>query len=143
MSNKYKFRDQDKPYFVSFSVVYWPGVFIRDVYRDILLASLRYGRQNKGLEVYARVVVTNRAHPATGRKGGDEMPGTARGLKKHPPPPNLSGRSPKTRPGRALWTARHIIFTAAHGIVPGSGACCRAWGFCLVDPSTQAWRLAT
>jgi hypothetical protein len=51
MSNKYKFGDQDKPYFVSFSVVYWPGVFTRDVHRDILLDSLRYGRQN--MEVYA------------------------------------------------------------------------------------------
>jgi hypothetical protein len=100
MSNKYKFRDQDKPYFVSFSVVYWPGVFIRDVYRDILLASLRYGRQNKGLEVYARVVVTNRAHPATGRKGGDEMPGT---LSLRQPTGLCRAAGLVARPGVFIW----------------------------------------
>jgi cephalosporin-C deacetylase-like acetyl esterase len=48
MGNKYKFGDQDKPYFVSFSVVHWPGVFARDVHRDILLGSLRDCRQKQG-----------------------------------------------------------------------------------------------
>ena len=42
MSRKYKFRDQDKLYFVSFAVVYWIDVFIRNEYRHVLLDSLRY-----------------------------------------------------------------------------------------------------
>jgi hypothetical protein len=74
----------------------WLDVFAR----GILLDSLRYCRQNKGLEVYAWVAVANHVHPVTGRRGGGEMQGIVSSLKKHPPP-DLSGPSPKTRPGRA------------------------------------------
>jgi hypothetical protein len=79
--------------------VHWPGAFARNARCDILLASLRYCRQNKGLEVSAWVAVANHVHLIIGRKGGGEMQGTARSLK-NTPPPNLSGRSPKT-PGKA------------------------------------------
>ncbi len=47
MSRKYKFRDQQKLYFVSFAVVYWLDVFIRNEYKDILLDSLRYARRRR------------------------------------------------------------------------------------------------
>ena len=47
MSRKYKFRDNDKLYFISFSVVYWIDVFIRNEYKDILLDSLKYCVNNK------------------------------------------------------------------------------------------------
>jgi hypothetical protein len=52
MSSKYKFRDQEKLYFVTFTVVYWIDVFIRNEYKDILLDDIRYNQVNKGLEVY-------------------------------------------------------------------------------------------
>ncbi|WP_207429365.1 hypothetical protein [Pedobacter sp. SYSU D00535] len=35
MSAKYKIRDQQKLYFVSFAVVYWLDVFIRNEYRAL------------------------------------------------------------------------------------------------------------
>ena len=62
MSSKYKFRDQDKLYFVSFAVVYWLDVFIRNDYKDILLESLRYCQREKGLEVYAWCIMTSHVH---------------------------------------------------------------------------------
>jgi putative transposase len=37
MSRKYKIRDQDKLYFVTFTVIYWLDVFTRQMYRDIFL----------------------------------------------------------------------------------------------------------
>jgi REP-associated tyrosine transposase len=52
MSSKYKFRDQTKAYFVSFAVVYWIDVFIRNEYRDIVLNSLKTCQSTKGLEIY-------------------------------------------------------------------------------------------
>ena len=51
MSEKYKIRNQDKLYFVTFTVIQWLDVFIRKAYKDILLESLRYCQKNKGLEV--------------------------------------------------------------------------------------------
>ena len=41
MSRKYKIRDQDKLYFVTFTVIAWLDVFIRQEYRDIFLDSLK------------------------------------------------------------------------------------------------------
>ena len=37
------------PCFVSFAVVYWVDVFIRNEYKDILLESWRYCQKSKGL----------------------------------------------------------------------------------------------
>lgn len=37
MSSKYKFYDPDKVYFVSFAVVYWIDLFVRNEYKDIIL----------------------------------------------------------------------------------------------------------
>ena len=62
MSVRYKFRDQSKLYFVSFAVVYWIDVFIRNEYKDILLDSLRFCQKEKGLEVCAWCIMTSHAH---------------------------------------------------------------------------------
>ena len=42
MSRKYKFTDQDKLYFVSFTVINWIDLFIRKQYKDIVVSSLAY-----------------------------------------------------------------------------------------------------
>ena len=62
MSSKYKFQDQRKLYFVSFSVVNWIAVFTRKYYRDIFLDSLRFCQENKGLEIYAWCIMSNHVH---------------------------------------------------------------------------------
>ena len=48
MSRKYKFRDNDKLYFVSFAVVEWIDLFIRNEYKDIIIKSLEYCIKNNG-----------------------------------------------------------------------------------------------
>jgi putative transposase len=62
MSEKYKIRDSQQLYFVSFATVNWIDVFTRRVYNDIFVESLRYCQQHKGLEVYAWCLMTNHAH---------------------------------------------------------------------------------
>lgn len=52
-SRNCKFRDQEKPYFISFSTVYWIDVFIRPIYKEILVDSINYCIKEKGLIVYA------------------------------------------------------------------------------------------
>ncbi|MBA9077967.1 REP-associated tyrosine transposase [Rufibacter quisquiliarum] len=69
MSRKYKFRDQDKLYFVSFAVVHWIDVFIRDEYRQVLLDSLTFCQEKKGLEVYAYCLMTSHVHLIIGTHG--------------------------------------------------------------------------
>jgi hypothetical protein len=62
MSRKYKFQDQDRLYFVSFAVVYWIDALTRKLYKDIIIDSLRYCQQAKGLELYAYCLMTNHVH---------------------------------------------------------------------------------
>ncbi len=69
MSRKYKVRDQDKLHFVTFTVIQWLDVFIRREYKDILLDSIRYCQQHKGLEVWAYCIMSSHAHWILGVMG--------------------------------------------------------------------------
>jgi hypothetical protein len=55
MSTGYKIIDQEALHYVTFQVVNWVDLFTRQVYRDIVIDSLRFCQQNKGLEIYAFV----------------------------------------------------------------------------------------
>lgn len=48
MSTKYKFRNQEVPHFVSFAVVDWIDVFVRNTYRGNLVDSIAYCQREKG-----------------------------------------------------------------------------------------------
>jgi len=62
MSRKYKFRNPEAVYFVSFTTVNWIDVFTRREYKEILVDSLNYCIKNKGLVVYAWVIMSNHVH---------------------------------------------------------------------------------
>lgn len=62
MSRNYRFHNPEASYFVSFAVVEWLDVFTRNEYKDLLLESLTFCQQEKGMEIYAWVVMTNHIH---------------------------------------------------------------------------------
>lgn len=62
MSRKYKFYNETGVYLISFSTVNWIDVFTRKMYKDILMDSINYCVENKGLEVYAWVIMSNHVH---------------------------------------------------------------------------------
>ncbi|MBS1600836.1 MAG: transposase [Bacteroidetes bacterium] len=82
MSRKYKFRDNDKLYFVSFAVVYWIDLFIRKQYKDILLDSWNFCMDKKGMELYGWVIMTSHVHMIIGSHK-NEMEAIMRDMKKH------------------------------------------------------------
>ena len=51
-SGGYKISDQGATHFVSFAVVGWVDVFIRKEYSDIVIDSLKYCQEKKGLVIY-------------------------------------------------------------------------------------------
>ena len=69
MSRNYKFREQDKVYFVTFATVNWIDIFTRRIYKDILVENINYCISNKGLIVYAYVIMTNHVHMIIGTDG--------------------------------------------------------------------------
>jgi putative transposase len=88
MSRKYKFLDQSKLYFVSFATVHWIDIFTRELYRTILIDSLKFCQQKKGLEIFSWCIITNHVHLIIGTSGskmedilGDFKSFTSRELK--------------------------------------------------------------
>jgi len=53
MSTKYKFHKQESLYFISFAIVGWIDLFIRNEYKQILLDSWQYCQKHKGLQFIA------------------------------------------------------------------------------------------
>ena len=72
MSTKYRFTEKDGIYFTTSTVVGWLDVFTRDVYRDIVLNSIRFCQQNQGLKVHAWVLMTNHLHMICSFNGKQE-----------------------------------------------------------------------
>ena len=62
MGYAYVVRDQGAVHYVTFTVHQWADVFTRQAYVDILLASLKYCQKEKGLEIYAWVIMSNHCH---------------------------------------------------------------------------------
>ena len=62
MSRNYKFHNPEGIYFISFAVVSWLDVFTRNEYKDIIVDSLHYSQQNKGMEVFAWCIMTSHVH---------------------------------------------------------------------------------
>lgn len=58
----YKIRNKEGIHFITFTVVGWVDVFSRKEYVDILLNSIQYCQQQKGLVVHAWCVMTNHVH---------------------------------------------------------------------------------
>ena len=82
MSN-YRFDNPDGIYFVTFAVVDWVDVFTRSLYVDILLESICYCQENKGLEVFAWCIMSNHVHLIIRRKEVHSLSDILRDLKKY------------------------------------------------------------
>ena len=58
----YKIRDQYATHFVTFTVVGWVDIFTRKCYRDLLIESLQFCIDKKGLLLGAYVIMSNHVH---------------------------------------------------------------------------------
>jgi len=70
-------------YFVSFATVGWIDVFTRIIYRDIIVESVKYCQKEKGLNLYAWVIMTNHVHLIVEAREGFLMEHIIRDLKRH------------------------------------------------------------
>lgn len=82
MSDSYQIRDQSGIYFLTCQVVGWVDIFSRQIYRDIVVQSLAYCIEHKGLVVYAYVIMTNHVHLIV-RSEMDNLSDIIRDFKRH------------------------------------------------------------
>ena len=81
MSRKYKITNQQGIYFVTFTIVGWVDIFIRNEYKYIFIDSIKYCQIHKGLEVYAWCIMTSHVHLIIGKNGANKIEDIIRDLK--------------------------------------------------------------
>ena len=82
MSTGYKIAEGTGAYYLTFQIVGWVDLFTRQVYKDIVIESLKYCQQNKGLELFAYVIMSNHIHLLARSQSGD-LSGTIRDFKNY------------------------------------------------------------
>lgn len=81
MSERYKVRDSEEVHFVTFTIIDWIDLFTRDRYGYIMVDSLNYCIEHKGLVVYAYVIMPSHVHMLISSHG-EPIPVIGRDLKK-------------------------------------------------------------
>jgi REP element-mobilizing transposase RayT len=82
MADTYQISDQSGLYFVTLTVIEWVDIFTRMNYKELIINNLNYCQKNKGLEIYAYVIMTNHIHLIV-RSNSDNLSGTLRDFKSY------------------------------------------------------------
>ena len=102
MGASYQIKDQYQLYFLTFQVVGWADVFCRKAYRDIVLNSFKYCRENKDLEIFAYVIMSNHVHCILRSKTG-RLSDTVRDVKRFTSNAILESLLSNPRESRKEW----------------------------------------
>lgn len=70
MKEGYIIRDQEKPHFLTCTVIDWIDIFTRKTYRDIIIECLEFCIKNKGMILYGYVIMSNHLHCIIQSKDG-------------------------------------------------------------------------
>ncbi|OJJ17343.1 transposase [marine bacterium AO1-C] len=79
----YKFYNPDGIYFVTFAVVQWIDVFTRKSHADIIIESLKFSQQNKGLVLHGWCLMSNHLHLIISRNSENSLSDILRDFKKY------------------------------------------------------------
>ncbi len=82
MSRKYKIRNPEGLYFVTFTVINWMDVFIGRHYRDLIIDSLKFCQEKKGLLLYAYCIMSSHIHLIISSSGNNKLQDIIRDFKK-------------------------------------------------------------
>ena len=69
-------------YFTTSTVIDWMDVFTRPAYKQIIVDSLKYCQTQKGLEIYAWVLMTNHLHMIVSMESNQSIGDVLRDFKK-------------------------------------------------------------
>jgi putative transposase len=100
-------------YFLTLTVVDWVDVFTRPSYRHILIDSLKYCHQYKGLELYAWCLMSNHLHLVAGAKDGHNLSDILRDFKKFSSKAIIKAIQEENE-SRKDWLLNRFAFAAAN-----------------------------
>lgn len=83
MSDKYKIADKDSAYYLTLTVVGWVDVFTRKSHKMQIVESLKYCKQEKGLEIYGWCLMPSHLHLIARAVGKQSLSEILRDFKKY------------------------------------------------------------
>ena len=102
MSESYQINDQSAVYYLTFQIVNWIDLFTRQIYRDIAIDSLKYCQENKGLEIFAYVIMSNHIH-IIARSSENKIVNTIRDFKRHTSKQFIKTIQNESKESRKKW----------------------------------------
>jgi len=83
MSEKYKIWDNNKAYFLTMTITSWIDLFTRPEYKFVVIDSLKYCQDKKGLTVFGYCLMTSHLHLLARADGEFSLSEILRDMKKH------------------------------------------------------------
>ncbi len=83
MATRYRFGNNEYAHFVTLSVINWIDVFSRELYKEVIVESLKYCIREKGLVLHAWVVMSNHLHLIISSREGFVQSDIMRDFKKY------------------------------------------------------------
>jgi len=112
--NGHKIVNQNNIHFITPTVVGWLDVFTRKRYKDIVIESLQYCQKNKGLIIYAYVIMSNHLHLVVEAKKGYVLSDIIRDFKKYVATKILSEINGNPIESRQEWMMRLFKYFAKY-----------------------------
>ena len=98
-------------YFTTTTVIDWLDVFTRPIYKHIVIESLAYCQEHKGLDIYAWVLMTNHLHMIVGTRTPDiELSDIFRDFKKFTNKKILAAIEDNQQESRKHWLLDRCCF---------------------------------
>ena len=113
MSDKYKMHEQEKPYFLTMTVVGWIDVFTRKNHKLAVVKSLQYCQSNKGLEIFAWCLMPSHLHLIARSNGKNELSDIIRDLKKYTSR-KIVDQIIEQPESRREWMLNHFEYAGKH-----------------------------
>ena len=101
-------------YFTTTTVIDWMDVFTRPQYKHIVVESLGYCQENKGLDIYAWVLMTNHLHMIVGIRGENTIGDLLRDFKKFTSKKIVKAIQDNQQESRKNWMMNRFWFRGAN-----------------------------
>jgi len=106
-------HEEEKPYFLTMTVVGWIDVFTRKNHKLAIANSLKYCQDNKGLEIFAWCLMPSHLHLIARAAGNQDMSSIVRDFKKFTSRKIVEQIEEETE-SRREWMLRYFEYSGKH-----------------------------
>jgi REP element-mobilizing transposase RayT len=99
----FKIYNHQQAHFITFAVVDWIDIFVRPIYKKVIIESLIYCQEHKGLRIHGWCLMTNHIHLVISAEEGANLSNILRDLKRHTAKTILEDLQTNKKESRRRW----------------------------------------